>query len=157
MKRPASLRSAARQHGVAAIELALCLAACVLLAPTVLSVSSVFLYYAAMHKAVHEGARYMAALPPQALNTEAAASQSMAAARALVTATAQQAGVQLTLPADRIVILCGNVACYGTLPSTVTVSAAISVPLPTELFSTDSSGAVQVESVHTMRYVYSGN
>ncbi|GAB2857283.1 hypothetical protein GCM10027277_27120 [Pseudoduganella ginsengisoli] len=157
MKRAIPKLAGALQNGVAAIELALCLSACALLAPTVLALAGVFLHYAAMQKAVHEGARYMASLPPQALGTDAAATQAMAAARAIMVETARQAGLEVTLQPEQIIIECDGFACYGTLPSSIKVSAAINVPLSTELFSTETSGTVQVRASHTMRYGYAGN
>ena len=157
MSRGPLLARVRRRHGVAAVELAFAMAASAALFPAVVAAGSVFLHYAALRKAVHEGARYVASLPPQALGTEAGASQAIAVARTIVTGTLAQAGLQTTLPPERIIITCNGVACDGTLPSTVTVSASVTLPLPPWLFDTSSSGTLQVPVIDTMRYAYYGS
>ncbi len=150
---PARMR---RRRGVAAVELAFTMAACVALFPAVVAAGSVLLHYAALHKAVHEGARYIASLPPQALGTEAAASQAVTVARTIVTGTLAQAGLQVTLPPDRVIVTCNGAACDGTLPATVAVSASITLPLPAWLFYS-SDGTLQVLAFDSMRYAYHGS
>ncbi|MRV71069.1 hypothetical protein GJ700_04965 [Duganella sp. FT92W] len=145
------------RRGVAAIELALVLCASVLLAPALLSIGTVFLNYVALHKAVHEGARAMAALPPQALGNNAAIVQARAATAALVVATAQQAGLATPLTADIVFVGCDGVICNALPASTVTVSASVNVPMLPGLFSTVTSDTLQLQAIHTMRYGYATN
>lgn len=152
------LQSRRGRRGVAAIELALVMAACVALVPAVLSIGGIFQHYAVLHKAVQEGARAMAALPPQALSTEDAANTSMAMVRSLVAETARQAGLQVALTPAKVYIGCDDVICEGTVPaSTVTVSASIRVTVPAALFTTATSKTLLLQAVYTMRYGYPGN
>lgn len=146
-----------RCRGVAAIELALVMAGIGLLVPSVLVMGSVFAQYAALNKAVHEGARYMASLPPQAL-AASTAPQSVTAARALVQATMTASGASASLPSENIFVRCGSGACFGLLPNTVNVSASIAVSLPGGLFmgGSDSGGLMLLQADHTLRYAYVG-
>lgn len=152
------LQSRQDRRGVAAIELALILSACILLVPAVLEIGGIFMHYAALHKAVREGARTMAALPPQALSTTGAASDSMAMVQSLVVETAQQAGLQASVAPDKVYVGCDKAMCEGTVPSsTVTVSASLRVSVPAALFNTEASGTMLLQAAHTMRYGYANN
>lgn len=149
------LQSRQGRRGVAAVELALVMTGCVVLVPAVMSIGSVFQHYAALHKAVQEGARTMAALPPQALSTNAAAVDSMIMVRSVVLETARHAGLQASLAADKVYVGCDEVICEGTVPAaTVTVTASVKVPLPSAVFTTVSSNTILLQAAHTMRYGY---
>lgn len=152
------LQSRHGRRGVAAIELALVVSACVLLVPAVLSIGGIFQHYAALNKAVREGARAMAALPPQALSTKTAAGTSMGMVRSLVVETARQAGLQESLAPETVYVGCDRVICQGNVPSsTVTVTAAVYVPVPAFLFTTATSDTMLLQAAHTVRYGYPNN
>ena len=92
----------ARQHGVAAIELALIMLFFMGLLPVVLLFGRALLMYTAMQKSAHDAARYMATLPLQQMTNEASANQAAAFAAGMIRDALDQTGPVLSTNLIRV-------------------------------------------------------
>lgn len=92
----------ARQHGVAAIELALIMLFFMGLLPVVLLFGRALLMYTAMQKSAHDAARYMATLPLQQMTNETSANQAAAFAARMIGDALEQTGPVLSTNLIRV-------------------------------------------------------
>ncbi|MES2264792.1 MAG: TadE/TadG family type IV pilus assembly protein [Pseudomonadota bacterium] len=123
----------ARQHGIAAIELALILSLSLFLLPYILLFGRVFWHYTALQKAAHDAARYMSTLPQQEMGNVASAAAAATLARTMVSDAALGAGLTerpetalITvncITATNVVLTCGGV----NLPAMVQVTFEVNI------------------------------
>jgi hypothetical protein len=132
--RPAAAR---RQHGVAAIELAMIIVGTLLLVPALLTFGSVYWNYNALQKGVHDANRYLSSVPAAEASLPAQQVLAVSAAQAMVFDAATAAGLKpddLPLPSTISFIcdgfsICGAVAATpGTIRSAASVRVTSSGP-----------------------------
>lgn len=122
-----SMRSAVcqrRQHGVAAVELALMMPILLVLFTVPLFVSVYFWHYTAAQKAAQNAARYMSTISVQEMRAANLAIAADAIANEI--AVTQVAELTMAAAAPVVEVYCGRVRCNGVgsrpLPQTVFVS-----------------------------------
>lgn len=123
---------AGRQRGVAAIELALVMINALLLVPVLLSLGSVFWYYNALQKGLHDANRYLATVPAAEASAPAYQSLAVHAAQTMVVDAAAAAGLDaavLPLP-SYVSFLCDGFTICGSaaaVPGTIRSAALVQV------------------------------
>ena len=133
MRRLSHRHAAARQKGVAAIELALIMLFFMALLPVVLLFGRALFLYTAVQKSAQDAARYMATLPLQQMTAYAAATQASAFAVQMVQDTLAETGP--VLPGNFIRVECvyasGDYPCgsYATRPLQVRVKFVAELPI----------------------------
>lgn len=123
----------ARQHGVAAIELALIMLFFMGLLPVVLLFGRALLMYTAMQKSAHDAARYMATLPLQHITNEASANQAASFATRMIQDALEQTGPVLSTNLIRVecVYVDGDYPCgaFASKPLQVRVKFTADLPV----------------------------
>lgn len=120
-----SLRSPStgKQHGAAAVELALILPIFVVLMTSVLFLGRYFWHYTAAQKAAQDGSRYLATISAQEMRDPALAPFAAAVARDIAQMELAELNTGGLRP--RVEVQCGGEVCEGVrsnpLPETVTV------------------------------------
>lgn len=125
---PCGPARARRQRGVAAIELALILSFCALLAPTVVALAQLFYQYSALQNAVHRAARYMSSVPQSEMNNQAQIAALALQAQTMVT----EAGIAAGLTGMRlgnVTVNCDASTCgyAGAAPVSITILARMTL------------------------------
>ncbi|MEF2268886.1 TadE/TadG family type IV pilus assembly protein [Janthinobacterium sp. LS2A] len=154
-------RAPRRQHGVAAIELALIMLFFMGLLPFVLLFGRALLVYTALQKSTHDAARYLATMPLSQMASIGTATQGVAFSRQMVveamaeswpTMESVRVSVDCTYADDSY--NCGN---YGTPPQQVHIKVSVDMPI---VFLPDLTRAwlpqlapIPLRSNATLRYV----
>lgn len=108
-------------RGIAAVELALILIFAIPLSVLLLTIGQVLLTYTVLQKGVHDGARYMAALPPLEMRNLAQVALADSAVRNIINDAVSNAHLGISIPAQKIIITCDSAGCGGNLPNVVSV------------------------------------
>lgn len=123
----------ARQHGMAAIELALIMLFFMGLLPVVLLFGRALLMYTAMQKSAHDAARYMATLPLQHITNESSANQAASFATHMIQDALEQTGPVLSTNLIRVecVYVDGDYPCgaFASKPLQVRVKFTADLPV----------------------------
>lgn len=142
-------KSACRQRGVAAIELAFMLPIFLLLLALPLYFGRVFWHYTVVQNAVQDAARYLSAVPQIEMKDPSRIASVLAVANAII--AAEIAELQPGNYAPIVTLQCNNVSCTGfALPSTVT--ANIQLLMDDVLFSDVTSLSIPLSATATFPY-----
>ncbi len=128
--KPAAPESGARvrrQRGVAAVELAICISATILLMPAVLLFARVFIEYSVMKEATRDAAAYMASLPPVALMDNNERARATGIAERLVNDAADGVGMLSGSTVQVADIECDGHTCGGLVPENLTVEVTFAI------------------------------
>jgi hypothetical protein len=123
-------RMARRQRGVAAVELAMILLLSVAMVPLLLTLGSVFWYYNALQKGIHDANRYLASTPAAEASTPASQVGAVGVAQRMVIDAGLGAGLDGLPLASTVTFLCdGPSACgsFTNIPAVLHADAEIHV------------------------------
>lgn len=113
------------QRGIALIEVALIMVFTMLVVLGVSFLSRAIWHAAVMHKAVHQTARLVAAMPEEVFRNDMAKTGMPAVARRIFLEVATEAGLEAVPVADTIAVLCDGAICTTVVPQRVQVSAPL--------------------------------
>lgn len=117
-------------RGIAAVELALILIFAIPLSSLLFALGQACLTYTVLQKGVHDGARYMAALPAIEMRNLAQAALADSAVRNIINDAMSNAHLGISIPAQKIMVACDGNGCGGALPNLVFVSVQLSLDDP---------------------------
>ena len=119
-----------RQAGHAAIELALTMAASLIVLPVLLFFGRAFWQYNAMQKAAYQAARFMAAVPAAQIVDPIAAPAARAVAQQMLIDASDAVGLDVALTSTGIEVRCDGTECVGggvAKPQRIEVTARLYV------------------------------
>lgn len=117
----------ARQHGSAAVELAILLVATMVLLPALALFAMVFFQYSTMKDATRDAAMYMASLPRTALINGDERQRAMVLARRIVSDAADASGMNGMTEVEEATVLCDGVTCDDIYPRSIDVNVSFTI------------------------------
>lgn len=116
-----------RQHGSAAIELAVIFLFTFVLVPAVALFAKVFFQYSVLKGATQDAASYMGSLPPAAIRDTLERERAVGVAQRMVREAAASAGLNGTSTVEAALVLCNGFGCTGPVPPVFMVKVTLTI------------------------------